>query len=174
MTEEKEILKKVSETVTEKPLLTFDVDIKPTGDFKKLHQWLIDRKLRPSKRYFIIKPQRVGNVYRIAGRAVSFNVDGLIDDKGNIPDELDKVGVLIKLMVDYGQDIFYIVAAAIQNDDQEPSEALIKIVRNEFEMLDLLKVLRVAVGNYNITAFIHTIALITGVDALKTKVSPTS
>lgn len=162
------VLRAVSETITEKTI-TFNIDIKPKNWF---HALLINNKIRPSKRYFEIKPQRVGNVYRIAGRAVSFDVGTLIDEDGKILETLDRIAVLMNLMNKYGKDIIYIVACILQNDNNEPSEKMLDIVRNEFEMHELLYVLRIGVANYNVNAFIHSIALITGVDALKVKASP--
>jgi hypothetical protein len=159
--EQKNLLEKVSETITEKPV-KITVDVKPKN---QLHAWLIKHRIKPSKRFFEIKPQRVGNVYRIAGRAVKL-------DTGKLFQTEDRIGSMVDVLSRHGEDIFYIVAAAIQNDHREPTEALIEIVKNEFEMNDLLTVLQIAVSNYNINAFFNSIALMVGVDALNIKVSP--
>lgn len=158
---EKETLTKVAEAITEKPV-TLNIDVKPKT---KIHAWLIKHKISPSKRRFDIKPQRVVNIYRIAGRAVKFDTGALFKTE-------DRLGSMNDVLVRHGEDIFYIVACAIQNDHREPTEKMLDIVRNEFEMQDILTVMNIAVGNYNITAFLNSIALITGVDALNIKVSP--
>lgn len=155
--------KKASETMTEKPS-SLVIDVKPKNKF---HAWLIKGKLSPSKRYFEIRPQRVVNIYRMAGRAVSFDVSGIMD---NIVK--DNVGTINDVMARHGEDIFYIVACAIQNDHREPTEKMLDIVRNEFEMQDIFYVMNIAVGNYNVQAFLNSIALIVGVDALNLKASP--
>jgi hypothetical protein len=152
------VLTKVSEVMTEKPV-SISFSIKPKNKFE---EWLMKRNLKPSKRFYEIRPQRVVNIYRIAGRAVTFNVAGIFDNT-------DTVGTIMKVMAEHGDDIFYIVAAAIQNNHAEPSKSLIKIIKNEFEMDDILKVLKVAIGNYNISDFMTSIALITGIDALNAK-----
>lgn len=161
--QDKNTLKKVAEAITEKPI-TITVDVKPKN---KLQALLIKHGFKPSKRIFDIKPQRVVNIYRIAGRAVKI-------DTGMLFQTEDRIGSMIDVIHRHGEDIFYIVAAAIQNDHNEPSEKMIDIVKNEFEMNDILEVLKVAVSNYNITAFFSSIALIVGVDALNTneKTSP--
>lgn len=153
--EERKILSQVADSITEKPS-TINVDVKPSNFFEA---WLIKRKIKPSKRVFEIKPQRVVNVYRIAGRVVKLDVDGIFANT-------DRIGSLMRTMAVHGEDIFYIVAAAIQNDSNEPSKKMINIVKNEFEMQDILTVMQIAVSNYNITAFLSSIALMTGMDAL--------
>lgn len=158
MDKQKQLLQKVSEAITEKPV-TLDIEVKPKN---RIHAWLLKRKLAPLTRHYEIKPQRVVNVYRIAGRAVLLDVAGIIGKEDNI-------GLLMQLMAKHGEDLFYIVAAAIQNNHKEPSEKLIRIVKNEFEMKDLFTVLSITVSNYNISAFLNSIALIVGVDALKIK-----
>jgi hypothetical protein len=159
-----EILPKVAEAITERPV-NFTIDIKPKN---KLHRWAIKRGISPSKRFFEIKPQRVINIYRIAGRAVNF-------DTGKLFQTEDRLGTMNDVLTRHGEDIFYIVACAIQNDHREPTEKMIEIVKNEFEMSDIKTVLEITVSNYNIQAFLNSIALIVGVDALNlnaTKASP--
>lgn len=160
--DKKDTLQKVAETLTEKSTDLF-IEVKPISKFEA---WLIKRKIKPSKLLFSIRPQRVDNVYRIAGRVQKLNVDGIFNN-------VDQLGTMMKFFAEHGEDIFYIVAAAIQNNDQEPTSKMIRIVRRNFEMQDILTVMNVAVNNYNISAFINSIALMTGVDALKLKVSPT-
>lgn len=157
----KEVLPKVAETVTEKPV-SFNIDIKPKN---KIHRLLIKHQIMPSKRFYEIKPQRVINIYRIAGRAVSIDTGQLFASK-------DTVGAMMDVMSRHGEDIFYIVACAIQNDHREPTSKMLHIVKNEFEMQEILTVLEIAVSNYNLNAFLNSIAWIVGVDALKVKASP--
>ncbi|MEO7016273.1 MAG: hypothetical protein ABI067_06990 [Leifsonia sp.] len=156
------VLPKVADTLTERAV-KLTIDVKPKN---KLEAWLIKRGFKPSKRFFEIKPQRVANVYRIAGRAVKL-------DTGKLFQTEDRIGSMMDVIARHGEDIFYIVACAIQNDHREPTDEMIEIVKNEFEMNDILKVMQIAVSNYNINAFLNTIALTVGVDALNTtKASP--
>jgi hypothetical protein len=156
-----DVLPKVANTMTEKPE-TITVDVKPKNKFERL---LIKLKIKPSKRLFEIRPQRVVNIYRMSGRIVSL-------DLGTLLKTVDRIGPLMDIMSRHGEDIFYIVACAVQNDHREPTAKMIEVVKNEFEMTDIEKVLEVAVSNYNTTSFINSIALIVGVDALNLKVSP--
>lgn len=158
---EQEVLPMVANTITEKPLELY-VDVKPRS---KIEAWLIRHKLRPSRYYFQVKPQRVINVYRIAGRVKKLNVDGIFNTT-------DTLSSLMNFMANNGEDIFYIVAAAIQNDDREPTERMLNIVKNNFEMQDIHEVMKIAVNGYNIDAFINSIVLMTGVQALNLKTSP--
>lgn len=159
--EENEILSKVAESITEKPV-TIEIDIKPKNKFEA---FMIKHKISPSKRTYEIKPQRVINIYRIAGKAVKMNT-------GELFQTTDRIGPMMDVLNRHGEDIIYIVACAIQNDHREPTSKMLDIVRNEFEMEDMYKVLEVTIGNYNITAFMNTIALIVGVNALTPKASP--
>lgn len=153
-----DVLPKVADAVTEKAV-NIKIDIKPKN---KIHEWLIKLNIMPSKRFYEIKPQRVGNVYRIAGRAVTLNVEGILTRS-------DTIGTMMDIMSKHGDDIIYIVACAIQNNHREPTATMIDIVKNEFEMQDILKIMQIAVGNYNIPAFLSSTALITGIDALNVK-----
>lgn len=161
MSEEREILTKVSETLTEKPF-GFTIDVKPRGFW---HRMKIKAKIKPSQLFYEIRPQRVVNIQRIAGRSVRFDLDGILNHD-------DRLGSLMKIMALHGEDIFYIVACILQNNHAEPTPAIITEVKNNFEMHELHTALHVGLSNYNITAFFSSIALITGVDALKIKASP--
>lgn len=157
----KKVIPQAANAVTEKPK-TFDIDIKPKN---AIHKFLIKRKLMPGKRHFEIKPQRVINVARIAGVAMPIAEELNFNHK-------DRIASLNKIMKKHSEDIFYIVACVLQNDHREPTSKMIDIVRNEFEMEDLEKVLIVGVNNYNLNSFTRTIALITGIEALNLKASP--
>lgn len=155
---EKEVIALAGESITEKPN-EFIIDIKPKT---KLHAWLIKRKLMPSKRYFDIRPQRTINIYRISVKAVKM-------DTGMLFQSIDTVGALIDVLARHGEDIFYIVACVIQNDHREPTKSMIDMVKNEFEMHEIQAVLKIGVNNYNLPAFLNSIALMVGVDALTMK-----
>lgn len=156
----KQVLPKVADTLTEKPV-EITIDVKPKN---RLHRWLINKKILPAKRHFEVRPQRVINIYRIAGRAAQIEPGKLLQSE-------DRVGAFMELVSKHAEDIIYIVACALQNDHREPTKKLLNIVRNEIELDDILKVMQVAVANYNINSFISSIALIVGIDALK-KASP--
>lgn len=165
--QEREIQQSVAETVTEKPF-TFDVDVKPKN---RLHKLLIKAKLSPSARHFEIKPQRVINVYRIAGRAVKIDLKGINPQPEEVKTISYGVHIMMDLMNRHGEDIFYICACALQNDHREPTRRMIYIVKNEFEISDLFILLNIAVSNYNIQSFLNSIVLIKGWDVL---LSPTN
>jgi hypothetical protein len=59
-----DVLPKVADTISEKAE-TITVDVKPKNRFERL---LIKLKIKPSKRLFEIRPQRVINIYRMSGR----------------------------------------------------------------------------------------------------------
>lgn len=155
---DKEVLPKVAEAITGKPQI-MTVPVKPSSKF---HEWLIKHKIKPSKHIFEIKPQRVVNIYRIAGRAVSLDVAGIAEDT-------DSVGMLMRTMAKNAEDIFYIVAAIIQNNHKEPKKRILDIVKRDFEMSDILTIVKIGVANYNIQDFLTSIAFISGISALKSE-----
>lgn len=149
---EKEAAISTGNMLTEKPT-SFDIDVKSKGWFHKLRMRL---KLAPTINHFEIKPQRVVNVHRIALRRQRI-------DEGDFLNNIDRIGTMNRIMANNADDIYYIVATAIQNDHREPTQSMIDIVKNDFEMPDLYNVMFIAVSNYDLTAFINTIALITGI-----------
>lgn len=157
MTEPK-VFSDVADTVTEKPV-SFDIDVKPKS---KIHKLLLRLKLAPTKHHFEIKPQRFRNVYRIAGRAVTFDVSAIVDSE-------DGIDAMMNIMAKHGKDIEYIVAAALQNDHREPTQELLDIVGNDFEIEDIYTVLVIAVSNYRIQSFLNSTALIVGMKAILNK-----
>lgn len=161
---EKEALSAVSATLTDKPEV-IRIDVKPRG---WLHRFKLKYGLTPKYNIFEIKPQRVVNIHRIAGRVVKLDVGRFVETV----DMYEKIKLFNEIMAFHADDIFYIVACAIQNNHKEPTESIINIVKNDFLIDDLYAIFTVTISNYDIASFSNSIALITGVDTLKPKASP--
>lgn len=156
------VLPKVAEVITEKPT-EFKLEKKVFFFGEKL---LIKLGFISNKRVFSIRPQRVVNIYRISGIVVKLEL-------GKLFKTVDNIGAMMDFISRHGKDVFYIIACMIQNDENEPTKRMLKIVENELEMEDMAVVLKIAVNNYNISDFLTSITLIVGVDALKVaEVSP--
>ncbi|WP_124558696.1 hypothetical protein [Pedobacter sp. KBW01] len=166
--EEKEILQNIADTLIEKSVYTLKVPIKEPLPATK--RTLIDKVLRrpivqpETVREFKINPCLVGNMYRIAGRAVK------------LPDEIlesSMAASLLPIINEHLSDLVYIVAAGIQNTKREPDPELIEFIEDNFEAEDLYEALLPILENLGMQSFLNSIALAKGtVKILKPNVSP--
>lgn len=161
-TDEKEVLQKVGELIAEKPLRDITVDIHPKNFIDKV---LMKYGLKPKQAFFEIKPQRFQNIYRIASKAVKF-------DLGVHWKTDDKIAALFDITSRHYNDVVYIVACVLQNNHKEPTKKIISLVADDMDMLDIHAVLAVALNSYHLNSFISTIGLIVGVDALSEAITP--
>ena len=163
--EEKELLQGVSDTLTDKPKLTFTVEVK--------HRTFWDKLLRkPNTRTFTIKSTVVANMYRVSARSLRLKEElvKLIDLSKNSANA--DIGVTMQLINDHLDDIVYVVAAVIQNDAEEPKASLKNFIRNNFDAEDLMNVLLPTLGSLNLPAFLNSIVLVKGTQGiLKPKTS---
>jgi hypothetical protein len=158
--DENDVLKKVGEAITEKPIcIEFNLDKPLTENGEKVLK-------------YSLKPIKVGNMYRIATQV------------RQIPDELlkelriDALSVIMDAIFDHIDKLIYIVAVGLQNNADEPDEGLIQLIRKEFDIIDIVKVYNAIMVQMNLKGFITSIILIKGADILKIsderKMSPKS
>ncbi|RZJ90977.1 MAG: hypothetical protein EOO20_06605 [Chryseobacterium sp.] len=166
--EEKEILSSVTETLIDKPAYTVTVQIKEPKTLPK--RSLLDKLLRRPvpvqelERSFVINPCVVGNMYRIAGRAVKLP-DTILN--GSMSESM------IPVINDHLDDVVYIVAAGIQNSKREPDAELIEFINDNFEAEDLYNTLLPILENLGMQSFLNSIALAKGtVKILQPSASP--
>jgi len=166
--QEKEILQSIAETLIDKPGYELTVSIKEPTPIPKRKMWdklfrrtVIEQEL---ERTFVINPCVVGNMYRIAGRAVK--LPGAIL-------EGTQAQSLLPVIHDHLDDLIYIVAAGIQNSKREPDPALIEFIKDNFEAEDLYNTLLPILENLGMQSFLNSIALAKGtVKILKPNASP--
>ena len=166
--EEKEILQVVTETLIDKPAYTVTVPIKEPKPAPKrsLIDWLFRRPkfIQEIERSFVINPCVVGNMYRIAGRAVKLP-DSILN--GSLSESM------IPVIHQHLDDMVYIVAAGIQNTKREPDAELIEFIKDNFEAEDLYDTLLPILENLGMQSFLNSIALAKGtVKILKPNASP--
>ncbi|NII81750.1 MULTISPECIES: hypothetical protein [unclassified Pedobacter] len=166
--EEKDILQNITDTLIEKSVYTLKVPIKHPMPVPK--RAIIDKILRKpivvpeTVREFNITPCIVGNMYRIAGRAVKLPGEIL---------EGSMAGSLLPIINEHLSDLVYIVAAGIQNTKFEPEPDLIEFIEDNFEAEDLYQALLPILENLGMQSFLNSIALAKGtVKILKPNVSP--
>ena len=148
--QEELLLSALADTFVEKPKYTFTIQVaKPKRSF---WQW-ITRKPVELSRDFVITPCKVENMARVAGSAILF------------PKEIAEgthAEVTIPLMLEHKDRMVYLVAAAIQNDDNEPSASLIRFLKRNCDSIDLMEAVSQSLDGLELTAFLNTIVLAKG------------
>lgn len=170
--QDKEILSGVADAFTDKKLgdITIRVAelIEPTQPEYTWWDWM-RRKPKPApvlpelQRTFTIYRPRVGNMYRIAGRAVL------------LPQEIrsgEIRAVGLELMNAHLKDIVYIVASGIQNNRHEPTTELITFIEDNFDNTDLLGALIMIIDTDEIQSFFSSIDLVRDVTILTPQSNP--
>jgi len=148
--QEELLLSAMAQTLVEKPKYTFTIQIaKPKRSF---WQWLLRKPVELS-RDFMITPCKVENMARVAGSAVLFPKD---------ISEGTHAEVTIPLMLEHKDRMVYLVAAAIQNDDKEPSASLIRFLSSNCDSIDLMEAVSQSLDGLELTAFLNTIVLAKG------------
>jgi hypothetical protein len=114
------------------------------------------RKQKPKEFHeFEIRPMLVGNRYRISTR-----VEG-------IPEEVLKTDFVKLLMTPAYITIgIYCAAVGIQNDEHEPDEELLNIIRYQFDDTDLFHALDKIFKTIAVKDFINSIILMKGTSVL--------
>ena len=145
------ILSSAVDTLTEKPV-TIEVPVKPNG---KLDRFLMKLRLKKKTISYVIRPLRVGNRKRIASRSL------------HIPDDFLKQG-LVKALMDpqFIDHCIYAVAVGIQNNRDEPTDALLKFVEFQFDDTDIYTALDAMFGRIDLGSFTKSIILIKGSNVL--------
>lgn len=160
--EEKEILKGVAETITEKPKLTITIDVKS-------RTWLDRVLFRPKARVFVVKPTTVASMLIVSGKAGLMNA-GLIQaaqlsEENRIPALLAAINANIR-------DVVFAVATIIQNNGEEPDKKLLKWLLKHTDALDLAEIIVPVFGSTYMQAFFNSIVLVKGTESvLKPKTS---
>lgn len=167
-TEEAKILKMVAETFTEKPNYKITVDVLVPDPIKKITFWDRIRGVKAeepeSERTFTFHPCVVGNMYRIAGKAVTLPKEILSNDLSES---------VIPLIPDHLPTIVYIIASAIQNNHLEPEPDIIRFIERNFNHEQLFVCLHKSIENLGMQSFLSSIVSARGtVKVLNPETSP--
>jgi len=171
--EEKKILQSITDTLTgkkihqltirvrsPKPRFRQDVEAVPVSCWRRLLGQKPKEIVRDIEialtdedlvRRLDIWPCIVSNQYRIAGNAAML-IDGLYEDHSRN----------IQFIIQNQPLVVYTVAAAIQNNDQEPDPELIDFISNNFDGEDLYTALLASFDNLGMQAFSNSIVLLKG------------
>lgn len=156
---EQQILSQVPATFLEKPVI-ITVDIGPQN---AIHGWLQRHKIASKKKTFKITPINLGSIVRISEILLKIG-DGIYDPANALKSSYQGAK-------DHARDIARIVAIAIVNRKQEPSEKLVDLIYYNFSTKDLDRCLSVVMEQMDIGNFTKSIVSVRGMNLLKT--SPT-
>lgn len=161
MTTEDTIRSLAGETLVGKE--PFSITIPIDQPKRSIWDW-ITRKPIIKDRNFTINSCKVGNMFRIASKALT------------LPDQIakgDLYQVLLPLFQEHLTTIIYIVAASIQNNKHEPDRELISFINDNFDHEDLYTCLTYSLDNVGMDSFLNSIVLVKGtIQVLKPKSSP--
>jgi|GEM_PF-3015008 len=149
-----DILAKVSDLITER-VVTFDISIIPQGKWHKLLQrW----KIMPTKKSLSIRPVVYGNMVRISKELLSIEAE-LLKNSSNLEKSLHIIST-------QGEPIIRAIAIAIQNTRNEPSQALINLLKENLTAMEILSLYAFLMERMDIKSFIATINSIKGLNVL--------
>lgn len=165
--QDKDILQGVAETLIGSASYTITVPIKePIVHNRTFWDRLLRRPIVKieTERTFIINQCVVGNMYRVASRAVT------------LPHEIlsgTQAQSILPIINDHLHTMVYIVAAGIQNTKDEPEAELIEFIQDNFVAEDLYNSLLPVLENLGMQSFLNSIALVRGtVKILEPNASP--
>ena len=163
------VLSDIASTLTGKPRaeVTIPIAPRPVPRWKKYCYRLLRKRIPQTSqkhRKFLIYPCKVGNMYRIAGRAAL------------LPEEMRDgtlSAAILPLINLHLKDMVYIIAAGIQNNHQEPEPDLMEFIEENFDAEDLYQTLFPVLENMGMQSFLNSIVLAKGtVNILRPVTSP--
>lgn len=156
----KEVLKNVSDIVTDQPI-EIKVDLKEPTWWERI--WKI------KVRKYSLNQITYGNLIRISKLLVDIELSAL--DKLTTDNIIDQSTQLIGK---HGDSLAKVIAIAMHNKRTEPPPKLIDFVKDNFTAQELFGVLVVVIRQMDVKSFMHTIISIKGASILeKTVVSAT-
>lgn len=153
--ESKQVLGKVAETVTAKPF-EISVDIKPQS---RWHGLLQKTRVMPVQKKYAIAHITIGNLLRIS--KILLGIGANVFDSSNL------LQSNYQSIADDGRALAHIVAIAIKNKKQEPSEKEVDFIQHNFTAKELMDVLAVVIGQMDLTSFMSAIILVKGLNILE-------
>lgn len=144
------------EAITDKPIKEFTVQVLNESWYRRLP--FIKKE---KERTFTIHKCRVCNMYRAATMA---NKLPEINGEVNTQEELNYLA--FPLIEKHKDDLVYLVACLIQNNDKEPKKSLIKFINTNFTSETLLECIIETLPQIGLQSFILSTLLIKGTSAI--------
>ncbi|PSR56082.1 hypothetical protein AHMF7605_22550 [Adhaeribacter arboris] len=133
----------------------------PTSLWQRL---LVRLKLRRLQKKYVLRPLLVINVSRVCAKM------------SDLPEELTG-GNITKALEhatwEHLDKIIYIVAVGLQNNGREPSKSLLKTIRDNFDLQDLLRILPLVLKQRNLPSLLEMIVMVKGPSILDNITKPT-
>lgn len=155
MTEEKELLQKVAETVLARSV-SIDVDVVPVN---WLHKQLQLKKVLPVKKTFSLKPIYLGTLIRISELLLGVDFDRV--------KEMTSMDAITHLAQKELHIMAECIALAIHNKKTKVPKRLVKFVLNNFTALEMYKVTLIVIKQIDTQNFISSIILLRGTNILE-------
>ena len=122
--------------------------------------WLRRKGILKKERHFIIKPIVAGTLIRIS--KIMTDMDFAETIKRD-----DFISTGIELMAKDAEILIQIIALAITNSEQKPSVSLLKFLRINLTMDEILQIISFVLKQMNVSDFMNSIILIKGMSLLK-------
>lgn len=153
-----ETLAKAVDALVSEPIKV-EVDIHPQSLWEKSLQRL---RILPKTKVFVIRPITLGNLARISKLLLSIDIS---------PDQLRDQGISLvyELMSEHSETVSRIVAVAIDNRKEGPSEKLVQFILHQFTAAEIMSVFSIVVKQMDMKSFMNTIISVRGVNVLEKK-----
>lgn len=154
---DKQIQALEGEVLTDKPIKQFTVEVLNRNWKDKLFR-------RPKYRTFTLHRCRVCNMYRAS--TIANKLPELI---GDVTTQEELNGLAFPLIKEHKDDLVYLVACLIQNNDKEPKKSLIRFINENFTAHILFDCIIETLPQLGLQSFLHSILLVKGTSAIIAK-----
>jgi len=144
---EKTVLKAVSDTVTSKAV-SFDIDIRVKNIFGRV---------REKKKSFVVRPLTPSQLQRISKLIIDIDIDEIT------------IARVFHLLRDHARTCAEIVAIAVSESREEPSDELIDLFFHNLDHADMDTALKIVLQQMEVVNFINTIVSIKSLNVLERK-----
>jgi hypothetical protein len=156
--EQIDLLKKVSNTITQEPFeLTVDID--PVSWLHEKGQKYLP-KYFPKQKVYKIYPAKPGTLLRISELILSIDKD--LFSTGTIG-----ISENIEAMSKYTKTLCMIIAHAIHNRKEQLPSSLLNTIMEQFTSEAIFNVVMVTLKSMNVSSFMNSIILVRGLNLLQ-------
>lgn len=156
-----EILKQTADTILDTGV-PVTISIRPRNRVDRVLQGL---KIRPTEKIFNVQPLCLGALIKISSLILSIDKDLLEGD--------NMMERAYSAIMSHTEDIIKVIGIALKNNEEDPPNELLDLIRREFTAQDLARTLTVVVEKMNIRSFLISIISVRGLNVLaKKEVSP--
>jgi hypothetical protein len=153
-----DLLKKVSNTVTQEPVeITVNVD--PTSWLHEKGQKYLP-KYFPKQVIYNIYPAKMGTMLRISSLVLSIDKD--LFTSGN------KIAANMEAISKHAKTLCKIIALAIYNREERPPARMVNTIMEQFSPEAIFKVVLIVLQSMNLDSFMSSIIFIRGLNLLET------